>query len=77
MHKPKIQQLNNICGFFLQLEERMKADCYPNIAVHARRQYLKYNDRLEILKFENQIQDQTFERVAFNNVVPFSSMVAV
>lgn len=72
-----IQQLVRICGFFLQLEERMKADCYHNIAVHARRQYLKYNDRLEILKYENQIQEANFERVRVNNVVPFRSMVAV
>ena len=72
-----IQQLVSICGFFLQLEERMKADCYHNIAVHARRQYLKYNDRLEMLKYENQIQEANFERVKANNVVPFRSMVAV
>lgn len=53
MDNLSIQQLKNICAFFLQLEERMIADCYPNIAVHARRQYLKYNDQLEMLKFEN------------------------
>ncbi|WP_211750416.1 hypothetical protein [Paenibacillus sp. Marseille-Q4541] len=72
-----IQQLVSICGFFLQLEERMKADCYHNIAVHARRQYLKYNDRLQILKYENQIQEANWERVKANNVVPFRGMVAV
>ncbi|MBD7967716.1 hypothetical protein [Paenibacillus gallinarum] len=72
-----LQQLRNICLFFQQLEERMKADCYHNIAVHARRQFLKYNDRLELLKYENQIQEANFERVKVNNVVPFSGMVAV
>ncbi|WP_186375517.1 hypothetical protein [Paenibacillus xylanexedens] len=42
--------LLNITGFFKQLEERMIADCRPNIAAHAKRQYEKYNRQLEALR---------------------------
>lgn len=43
-------QLLNLTGFFSQLEERMKLDCRPNIANHAKKQYEKYNRQLEELK---------------------------
>lgn len=42
--------LINVTGFFSQMEERMKADCRPNIAEHAKRQYEKYNRQLEALR---------------------------
>jgi hypothetical protein len=46
----KKHYLLNVTGFFTQLEERMNADCRPNIANHAKKQYEKYNRQLEALK---------------------------
>ncbi|CAM4272616.1 hypothetical protein [Paenibacillus xylanexedens] len=46
----KKHYLLNVTGFFSQMVERMKADCRPNIANHAKKQYEKYNRQLEALK---------------------------
>lgn len=46
----KKHYLLNVTGFFAQMEERMKLDCRPNIAEHAKRQYEKYNRQLEALR---------------------------
>ncbi|MFK0524800.1 hypothetical protein ACINKY_21605 [Paenibacillus illinoisensis] len=43
-------RLINLTGFFSQMEERMIADCRPNIANHAKKQYEKYNRQLKALR---------------------------
>lgn len=42
--------LLNLTGFFSQMEERMRAEGRSNIALHANKQFHKYNERLQALK---------------------------
>ncbi|SFA91133.1 hypothetical protein SAMN05216312_102190 [Cohnella sp. OV330] len=44
------QMLRNIAGYFLQLEERAVADCYPNLQSFARRQSSRYLKQLRDLR---------------------------
>lgn len=42
--------LLNLTGFFSQMEERMYAEGRMKIALHANKQYHKYNRQLQALK---------------------------
>lgn len=46
----KKHYLLNVTGFFTQMEERMLAERRFNIALHANKQYQKYNRKLQALK---------------------------
>lgn len=46
----KKHYLINVTGFFSQMEERMNAEGRINIALHANKQYQKYNRQLQALK---------------------------
>jgi len=47
-------QLINLCAYFSQLEERMLADCMPQLAARAYKQYCRYKLRLNAWRVRNE-----------------------